>query len=75
MDKAAPDAVQVADRFHLVKNLSEMLEKAFASYRSELKAAEQAQHQAIVTEAPEATVLAIAKPTATEQSQQRIRQN
>ena len=75
MDKAAPDAVQVADRFHLVKNLSEMLEKAFASYRSELKAAEQAQHQATVTEAPEATVLAIAKPTATEQSQQRIRQN
>ena len=75
MDKAAPDAVQVADRFHLVKNLSEMLEKAFASYRSELKAAEQSQHQATVTEAPEETVLAIAKPTATAQSQQRIRQN
>ena len=34
-----------------------MLEKAFASYRSELKAAEQAQHQATVTEAPEATCL------------------
>ena len=75
MTEGAPDAIQVADRFHLVKNLSEMLEKAFASYRSELKAAEQAQHQATVTEAPKATVLAIAKPTATEQSQQRIRQN
>ena len=75
MDKAAPDAVQVADRFHLVKNLSEMLEKAFANYRSELKAAEQSQHQSTATEASEETVLAIAKPTATAQSQQRIRQN
>jgi len=75
MDKAAPDAVQVADRFHLVKNLSEMLEKAFASYRSELKAAEQSQHQAAVASALEVTVLAITKPTATKQSQQQIKQN
>ena len=75
MDKAAPNAVQVADRFHLVKNLSEMLEKAFANYRSELKAAEQSQYQATVVEASEETVLAIAKPTATEKSQQRILKN
>jgi len=75
MTEGAPAAVQVADRFHLVQNLSEMLEKAFASYRSELKAAEQSQHQATVAEAPEEIVLAIAKPTAIEQSQQRIRQN
>lgn len=75
MTEGAPEAVQVADRFHLVQNLSEMLEKAFASYRAELKAAEQSQHQAAATEAFEETVLAIAKPTATKQSQQRIRQN
>ena len=75
MSEGAPDALQVADRFDLVKNLSETLEQAFGSYRSELKAAEQSQHQDSVTEAPEKTVLAIAKPTATEQSQQRIRQN
>ncbi len=75
MNEGAPDALQVADRFHLVKNLSDALEQAFGSYRRELKAAEQSQHQDSVTETPEETVLAIAKPTATEQSQQRIQQN
>lgn len=75
MSEGAPDALQVADRFHLVKNLSDALEQAFGSDRSELKAAEPAQRSGSVTETPEATVLAIAKPTATEQSQQRIQQN
>jgi len=75
MNEGAPEAVQVADRFHLVKNFSDALEQAFGSYRPELKAAEQSQYQDSVTAAPEATVLAIAKPTATEQSQQRIQQH
>ncbi len=75
MSEGAPEALPVADRFHLVKNLSEPLEQAFGSDRRELKAAEQSPHQDIVTEPPEKTVLAIAKPTATEQSQQRIPQN
>ena len=75
MDKSAPDAVQVADRFHLVKNLCEALERAFGHYRTELKAAEQSQQQMKITAAPEETVIAISKPTAIERSQQQIRKN
>ncbi|MBM0744705.1 transposase [Phormidium sp. CLA17] len=75
MTQGAPKAIPVANRFHWVKNLSETLEQAFGSYRSELKAAEQSQHQATVADAPEATVLAIPQPTAPEKSQQQIRQN
>ena len=75
MTKGAPDAIQVADRFHLVKNLSETLEQAFGNYRSELKAAEQLQHQDIAAEASEETVLAVTKPTATEKAQQQILKN
>ena len=75
MTEGAPNAIQVADRFHLVKNLSESLEQAFGHYRSELKAAEQSQSQSTVADAPDVTVLAISKLTATEQAQQQIKQN
>ena len=37
MDKGAPAATQVADRFHLVQNLEETLEKVLSSYGNELK--------------------------------------
>ena len=71
MDAAAPDAIQVADRFHLVKNLSDYLEQSLRSYRAELKSAEKAQHQETASAQPEATVVVVPQPTVTAPSQQR----
>ena len=62
MTQGAPHAMQVADRFHLVQNLTETLEKVFSKYHPELKAIEQ-QHCPTMT-APKVAVVR-AKPTAT----------
>lgn len=62
--QAAPDAVQVADRFHLVQNLREALERVFSRYGSELKAIEHKQRQATSE-----TVTVEAQPTATAKAQ------
>ena len=41
----APDAVQVADRFHLLQNLAEALELAFTGHARELRDAERVRRQ------------------------------
>nr|WP_051482695.1 ISL3 family transposase [Synechocystis sp. PCC 7509] len=66
INQGAPDALQVADRFHLVQNLAETLEKVFSSYSAELKAIEQRQRPNLT--APEAAIVK-AKPTATVKAQ------
>lgn len=75
MDKAAPEAIQVADRFHLVKNLSEALELALGSYHTELKAASQAQYPETPAEESTETVVAIPQPTAIASAQERAKAN
>lgn len=40
MTQGAPQAIQVADRFHLLQNLSEVLEQVFRTHSAELKAVE-----------------------------------
>src|SRR3954467_13100992 len=46
----APEAVQVADRFHLLHNLAEALELVFTAHARELRDAEQAQRRAAAAE-------------------------
>ena len=43
----APAAVQVADRFHLLQNLAEMLEVVFTSHAKHLRAVDQARREAV----------------------------
>jgi len=45
-----PEAVQVADRFHLLQNLAEALELVFSTHAADLHAAEQARRDAVLAE-------------------------
>jgi transposase len=45
--RGAPEAVQVADRFHLLQNLAEMLEVVFTVHSKDLRAVEQARRVAL----------------------------
>ena len=53
--QGAPDAIQVADRFHLLQNLAEALDQVFNTHRHALEAVNEALHQAPVTQ-PDGTV-------------------
>jgi transposase len=50
--EAAPDAVQVADRWHLLKNIREMLERFFERHRSQIKAVAPALAQPLAPQPP-----------------------
>lgn len=76
MDKATPDAIQVADRFHLVKNLSEALELSLENYHAELKAASREQYPVTSSNLGHtATVVVIPHSTATATFQERAQAN
>jgi transposase len=60
----APGAVQVADRFHLLQNLAEALELAFTAHARDLRAVEQARHEAATAE-PGTVPIPLSEPQTT----------
>jgi transposase len=48
--RGAPEAVQVADRFHLLQNLAEALETTFTAHAASLRAVDQARDQAFIAD-------------------------
>lgn len=72
--QGAPEAIQVADRFHLLQNLAETLDRVFNLHGKSLKAVEAA-HSFSSTTRPDGTVVVpIALPSLTIQEQQRTEQ-
>jgi transposase len=67
----APDAIQVADRFHLVQNLVEALDQVFNAHSHALEAVHEALHQAPVTQ-PDGTVAVPVPPPSSPRSAQEL---
>jgi transposase len=57
MSQGAPDAIEVADRFHLLQNLSEVLEQTLGTHPQALKAVDIAQRLTVASNAIEAVVV------------------
>ncbi len=68
MKTGAPNAVQVADRFHSLQNLADVLEQVFGSHRPDLKAVE-VLHRTATVQANERSVVPIALPRSTPSGQ------
>jgi transposase len=67
--QGAPQATQVADRFHLLKNLTETLQRVFEQHRSQLEAVRTAGEQPAA--APASEPASTARPSAAAQRAER----
>lgn len=61
--QGAPEAIQVADRFHLLQNLAETLDHVFNAHSHALEAVNEALHQAPVTQPDGTVVVAVPPPS------------
>ncbi len=72
--QGAPEAIQVADRFHLLQNLVETLDQVFNTHVKDLKAAEAAHSLVFTTRTDGTEAVPIALPCLTTREQQRTEQ-
>ncbi len=72
--QGAPDAIQVADRFHLLQNLAETLYQVFGTHHQALKAVDEAFSQASVTQTEGTVVVRVPRPSRKEEAQRLVEQ-
>jgi transposase len=73
--EGAPDATQVADRFHLFQNLAAALQEVFSAHPHEIAALNEAKQSEPLTLDDGSVAVPVAPPVSTVQSQQTITHN
>jgi transposase len=71
MRQGAPEAVQVADRFHLMQNVAAALEQVFSAHHQDLEALNAAQRQALVTRDDGSVAVPVSPPPRPPTAQER----
>ena len=72
--QGVPDAIQVADRFHLLQNLAETLYQVFGTHHQALKAVDEAFSLASVTQTDGTVVVRVPRPSREEEAQHLVEQ-
>jgi len=73
--QGAPDAVQVADRFHVMQNVAAALEQVFNAHHQDLEALNEAQRQELVTRDDGSVVVPVPPAPRTPTGQERADQS
>jgi transposase len=71
----APDATQVADRFHLLQNIAAALQGVFSTHAHEIESLHEAQHSEPLTLDDSSVAVSVAPPVISAKSQQRVEAN
>jgi transposase len=70
----APDAIQVADRFHLLQNLAEALDQVFNAHSHALAAVNEALRQAPVAQPHDTVAVLVPPPSRSRMAQELVHQ-
>src|SRR5215813_8478275 len=73
--QGAPEATQVADRFHLLKNLAAALQEVFSAHHREIDTFNHMQHNAPLTHKDDSVTVPMGPPVTTPRAQQQIEHN